>query len=133
SCAKGEARHRRDQHGAIVHAGKCHGSPSGAANLARPRTEIASDLVERQMRKACRARSFQPPPSFTQTCITPIFGELAFPPASTSAAKTWRAMALLATTATLGLLSVIDLKIVFLSAMAATNSALVSTLPLEWA
>ena len=51
------------------------------------------DLAVRQALKACRARSFQAPPSFTQTYSTPIFGELGLPSDSTSAAKVWRAMA----------------------------------------
>jgi hypothetical protein len=49
------------------------------------------------------------PQSFTRTCSTPILRELGLPSASTSAAKVWRAMALLPATVTVGSLSVIDL------------------------
>jgi hypothetical protein len=66
-------------------------------------------MLQAGLLKACRAKSFQAPPSFTQTCITPIFGELGLPSASTSSEKVWRAMALLPTTATVGSLSVIGL------------------------
>ena len=65
--------------------------------------------ADQEVLKAWRARSFQAPPSFTQTCMTPTLACDGLPSVSVSTTKTWRAMALLPTTVTVGSLSVIDL------------------------